>query len=103
MNQREVQKTRIPNVEARERASRSRRKDTFDISALFIIFSAAARLSSSVQPDAIIRAVRQISRNPLETIPCCRPKLRKIPETSLSLGVSKSNRSNDPETRYDRL
>ena len=37
---------------------------TFDISALFMIFSAAARLSSSVQPDAIIRTGCQVSRNP---------------------------------------
>jgi hypothetical protein len=42
-----------------------------------MIFSAAARLSSSVQPDAIIRALFQISRNPPETIPCRKPNIHK--------------------------
>jgi hypothetical protein len=60
--------TRLPNPECREYpCHRDEEVITFDISARFIIFSAAIRLSSSVQPEAIIRARCQVSRNLPET------------------------------------
>lgn len=65
--------TRLPNLEiAKASIYLTWEVITFDISARFIIRSAAARLSSSVQLEAIIRTLYRVSRNQLETVTAVR-------------------------------
>ena len=73
---------------------------TFDISARFMIFSAAARLSSSVQPEAIIRTQNQVSRNLPETPTGLLTQTRKSSKLVATSTVPKGVDPDGSESRY---